>query len=69
MIRKFDLVRQVDVTGVSGCGRVAHGWTLPFGMALLVWPGTWPTCTLHLRGAKSVEAIHGHSGSTRIEWS
>jgi hypothetical protein len=67
-MRRFELLRNVDLSGVSGTGIVAHGWKLPFGMALLTWPGKWPTWTLHLRGLRSVQAIHGHGGCTRIVW-
>lgn len=65
---KFWLVRHRDLSGVSGTGVVAHGWRLPFGMALLHWPSGYPTWTLHLRGMRSIEAIHGHDGATEIVW-
>lgn len=65
---RFRLVRDRDVSGVSGTGHVASGVRLPLGLAVLWWPGRYPTVTLHLRGVRSVEAIHGHGGSTRIVW-
>jgi hypothetical protein len=64
----FDLVRHRDVSGVSGTGTVAYGWTLPWGAALLYWPGQWPTWTLHVHGVASIRAIHGHDGATEIVW-
>lgn len=67
-MRRFRLVRDTDVSGVSGTGVVAHGWVLPGGPVLLTWPGHWRTWTVHVRGLASVEAIHGHGGSTRIEF-
>ena len=68
IVRRFDLVREVDVSGVSRVGKVAHGWSLTGGPALLTWPGRWRTWTLHVRGIRSVEAIHGHQGATRVVW-
>jgi len=66
IVRRFDLVRDVDVSGVSGTGKVAHGWRLPGGSVLLTWPGRRRTWTWHVRGVRSVEAIHGHGGATRM---
>jgi hypothetical protein len=68
MRRRFHLQRDVDASGVSGTGRVAAGLRLPGGLALLWWSGPYPTVTVHLRGMASIEAIHGHQGSTRIVW-
>ena len=67
-MRRFHLARDVDHSGVSGTGIVARGYRLPFGLALLWWPGAHPTVTVHLHGMGSVQAIHGHGGSTRIVW-
>lgn len=66
-MRLFQLVRDVDVTGVSGTGTVADGVVFPDGTTVLRWRGdrqstvVWPSIA-------DVEAIHGHGGATRVEW-
>jgi hypothetical protein len=67
--RPFLLVRDVDVTGVSGRGVVAEGVEFSTGLVALTWLGDWPTSVVfHDRGIESVEAVHGHNGATRIVW-
>ena len=63
--RRFRLVRDVDVSGVSGTGQVAGGMALG-PIALIWWYGKYKTITLHLRGMGSVEHIHCHGGLTRV---
>ena len=68
--RRFVLMRDEDVTGVSGTGVVAEGvhWTEADVVALR-WTSAWPTSVVfHERGISSVEAVHGHGGKTRIVW-
>lgn len=65
--RRFQLVRDVDPSGVSGTGVVAEGVEFSSGRVALEWLSEWPTSVVfHDRGAQSVEAIHGHGGMTRI---
>jgi hypothetical protein len=65
--RRFQLARDVDVSGVSGVGIVADGVVFPDGVSVIRWRGerrstvVWPS-------VEDVEAIHGHNGATRIEW-
>ena len=68
--RRFVLMRDEDVTGVSGTGTVAEGVHWPHGdVVALRWTSEWPTSVVfHDRGIASVEAIHGHNGKTRIVW-
>lgn len=68
-MRAFQLVRETDVTGVSGTGIVAEGVEFTDGTVALRWVGKNPTSVVfHDHGIKSVEAIHGHDGLTRIEF-
>ena len=68
-MRLFQLVRDEDVTGVSGTGVIAEGVEFSGGVVVLQWLTKWPTSVVfHDRGIESVEAIHGHGGATRIEW-
>lgn len=66
-MRRFQLVRDIDVSGVSGTGVVAEGVEFSSGRVALEWKSEWPTSVVfHDRGMESVEHIHGHSGATRI---
>jgi len=69
MLRRFELHRHEDVTGVSGTGVVAEGVAFSDGVVCLRWLGDWPTSVVfHERGVDSVEHIHGHGGATDIIW-
>jgi predicted kinase len=69
VIRRFELHRDVDVSGVSGTGVVAEGVEFSDGVVSLRWLGAWPTSVVYFdRGALAVEHIHGHSGATQIVW-
>ncbi len=67
MPRRFELVRDVDVSGVSGVGHVADGVQFADGVCVTRWRGVVAqTCVWASIGA--VEAVHGHEGATRIVW-
>jgi hypothetical protein len=67
--RRFELHRDVDVTGVSGTGVVAEGIVYSDGVATLHWISQWPSSVVHYeRGMESIEHVHGHGGHTRIVW-
>jgi hypothetical protein len=69
MLRAFHLVRDTDLTGVSGTGVVAEGVAFSDGTVALRWLSAWPTSVVfHDRGIEAVEAVHGHGGATRIVW-
>jgi hypothetical protein len=69
MPRAFQLVRDTDLTGVSGTGVVAEGVAFSDGTVALRWLSAWPTSVVfHDRGIEAVEAVHGHGGATRIVW-
>ena len=61
----FALVRDVDVSGVSGTGVVADGVVWPDGTASVRWRGEHPSIVFW-RTLDSVKHIHGHDGATRI---
>ena len=68
-MRAFVLVRDVDVTGISGTGVVAEGIEFTGGVVALRWLSEFPTSVVfHDRGMESVEAVHGHGGQTRVVW-
>lgn len=68
-MRCFRLIRDTDVTGVSGEGVVCEGIEFSDGVAVIHWiVGDYHTTTVHSDGVKSVVAIHGHGGATRLVW-
>lgn len=69
-MRRFELHRDEDVSGVSGQGVVAEGVAFSNGGPVaLRWLSEFPTSVVfHDRGIESLEAVHGHQGRTRIVW-
>lgn len=65
--RRFSLVREVDVSAVSGTGAVADGAQFADGSVALWWRGEHP-CTSVWRSIDDVAEVHGHAGSTRVAW-
>ena len=66
-MRRFRLVRQEDVSGVSGTGSVAEGVAFSSGKVALHWCGGISSVTVY-DSIEEVEAIHGHEGRTVVEW-
>jgi hypothetical protein len=64
-MKTFKLVRDEDVTGISGTGVVAEGVEFTNGKVAMSWL-TEHTSTTVFDGLHDVELIHGHNGSTRI---
>lgn len=68
-MRNFRLVRDKDISGVSGEGVVCEGTEFSDGHAVVHWIiGDYHTTTPYPDGVKSVVAIHGHGGTTRLVW-
>jgi hypothetical protein len=65
--RRFWLVREVDVSGVSGTGIVAEGAQYSDGSVAVHWPGAYPSTTTW-NSIEHVLAIHGHGGKTDVHW-
>ena len=65
-MRRFDLVRKEDVSGVSGLGVVAEGVEFTDGTCVLRWFGKWPSSAFYSSLADLI-AIHGHEGRTSVE--
>ena len=66
-MRRFNLVRDRDVSGVSGCGIVAEGIRFSDGAVALRWPSTTPSTVLYGCIA-DVMAVHLHGGMTNLVW-
>lgn len=68
--RRFELVRSVDVSGVSGVsgvGVVADGVLWPDGSVSVRWRGVHPSA-VHWDSLADAESVHGHGGLTTIRW-
>lgn len=68
MSRRFHLERDVDVSGISGIGTVAEGVEYSDGTVAIRWLVGGHRSTVVWDDIAAVEAIHGHSGATRIVW-
>jgi hypothetical protein len=66
MIRRFDLERDEDETGVSGTGRVATGVRVG-PCAIMRWLTPYWTVCFYPKW-EWVDILHGHGGKTRIVW-
>lgn len=74
-MRAFILVRDVDVTGISGTGVVAEGVEFEDGTTVLRWlpAGTTrpdrvkPTTVIH-ESVQSVVNLHGHDNRTWVQF-
>lgn len=66
-MRLFHLVRDHDVSGVSGTGIVAEGCELSNGSVVMTWLSTHHSIVIY-PNIKEVESVHGHEGSTKIVW-
>jgi len=65
--RTFHLLREEDVSGVSGVGVVAWGVAFPDGKVVTRWRSR-SAQTACWDSIEDVEAVHGHGGATTIVW-
>lgn len=66
-MRRFNLVRNEDESGVSGTGTVAQGTEFDDGTCAMRWL-TAKASTAVYDSILDLEEIHGHGGKTVIEW-
>ena len=66
-MHRFRLIRNEDVSGVSGTGAVAEGVLFATGKVALSWLSDLHSVTVY-DSVDDLERIHGHEGRTRIEW-
>lgn len=75
-IRRFNLVRSEDESGVSGTGIVAVGVEFPNGAVELQWLNDENNAVetamnghaSYAGGIADVKAVHGHGGRTAVEF-
>jgi hypothetical protein len=66
-VRRFELHRDTDVSGISGTGVVAQGVLFTDGAVAIRWLGGRPSTVLWANIEDPI-AIHGHGGHTRFVW-
>jgi len=66
-MRTFYLVRDVDVSGVSGTGKPAQGVEFDDGTCAMRWLTPTPSTGFY-DSIEDLIFIHGHNGATRVEW-
>jgi hypothetical protein len=65
--RRFVLMHDRDPTGVSGTGMVAEGVLFSDNKAVMAWRTPYRSIVIYER-LGDLEAVHGHSGQTRVVW-
>lgn len=66
-MRRFQIHRDVDVSGVSGTGIVAEGVQFATGKVAVHWLGDYPSIATW-DSIDHAEHIHGHAGMSRFVW-
>lgn len=66
-MRLFHLVREVDVSGISGTGVVAEGVVFSDGKVALRWKSRLSSIGI-FQSVEDLMNIHGHEGSTKLVW-
>lgn len=66
-MRRFNLVRHEDESGVSGTGNVAQGVEFDDGTAVMRWLTATPS-TAFYANVVDLENIHGHGGKTVVSY-
>lgn len=65
--RIFKVMRDTDVTGVSGAGHVADGVVFGDGTTVLRWRSEHRSTAVY-SSYEDMVTIHGHDGATRFEF-
>lgn len=66
-MRRFELHRDQDVSGVSGLGVVAEGVQFTDGRCVYRWLSGVATTNV-ADCLEHIVDIHGHGGATRVVW-
>lgn len=65
-MKRIELHRVEDISGVSGTGKVAEGVEFSDGTVVIRWIVGRHRSTVVWPNLAAVEAIHGHGGATVI---
>lgn len=63
----FKLIRNNDISGISGTGLVAYGCEFQYNFIVLFWIGSINSMTFHT-SMSNIEHIHCHSGLSFIQY-
>lgn len=63
-MRRFELVRNEDVSGISGTGAVAEGVEFSDGQVVMRWKNTGSLGIY--KSVDQVLDVHGHDGRTEV---
>lgn len=66
-MKRFNLLRIEDVSGVSGRGVVCQGVVFDNGTVALAWLTDIPSHEIY-PNIEGVKATHGHDGKTEVVW-
>lgn len=66
-MKRFRVVREKDISGISGVGYVAEGCKFRNGKCTVVWRSSHSSVNTY-DSIEDVIFVHGHGGATRIEW-
>lgn len=64
-MRRFELHRNTDVSGISGTGVVAEGIEFTSGRVVMEWLGSTPSVVVWASIDEAM-AVHGHGGFTEV---
>jgi hypothetical protein len=65
-MRTVYLERTIDVSGISGTGKVAEGVEFADGTVALRWLSANASTVVYEKGLDAVRAVHGHNGATAV---
>lgn len=65
--QRFYLVRNHDISGVSGTGVVAEGVMFSTSKAVLNWLNGVQSVDVY-DSIEDLQTVHGHNGATVIQW-
>lgn len=66
-MRRFELWRAVDISGISGTGMIAHGVEFNNGQCVMQWQTDVRSICVY-ENADQLIKIHGHNGATLLQW-
>lgn len=64
-MKRFEMHRQVDETGISGTGHIADGIVFDDGSVVIRWRTENPGTTM-FGSLEHAKAVHGHAGKTQF---
>jgi hypothetical protein len=67
-VRRFELHRNEDVSGISGTGAIAEGVEFEDGTVAMRWKTSLRSTAVYEQGMEAIRSIHGHDGATVVYW-